>query len=120
MKVARNASSLTRALLAVESSSITGSLFVSSQAVLLNCQNGTVDNPNSIPTEIADLRGKRLVFVNETNESARLDVAKIKALAGGDTLPARHLYQDHFTFEPTTGYSMPTFEASSRWGCESI
>lgn len=52
-------------------------------------------------TEIARLQGMRLVICAEVNADDRFDEAKIKALTGGDTLTARFMRQDHFTFEPT-------------------
>lgn len=52
-------------------------------------------------TEIARLAGKRMVLCSEVNESDKFDEAKIKQLAGGDTLTARFMRQDDFTFTPT-------------------
>ncbi len=51
-------------------------------------------------TEIAALRGKRLVTAIETNEGVRLDEALVKALTGGDPITARHLYEREQTFVP--------------------
>lgn len=52
-------------------------------------------------TEIARLSGARMVLCSEVNEEDRFDEAKVKQLTGGDTLTARFMHQDHFTFEPT-------------------
>lgn len=52
-------------------------------------------------TEIARLAGKRMVLCSEVNESDRFDEAKVKQLAGGDTLTARFMRQDDFTFKPS-------------------
>ena len=52
-------------------------------------------------TEIARLAGARLVLCSEVNEDDRFDEAKVKQLTGGDTLTARFMRQDHFTFTPT-------------------
>jgi putative DNA primase/helicase len=52
-------------------------------------------------TDLADLRGARLVTVMETDEGRRLAEAEVKSLTGGDPVKARFLYQDNFTFEPT-------------------
>lgn len=52
-------------------------------------------------TEIARLSGARMVLCSEVNESDNFDEAKVKQLTGGDTLTARFMHQDHFTFEPT-------------------
>lgn len=52
-------------------------------------------------TEIARLSGARMVLCSEVNETDNFDEAKVKQLTGGDTLTARFMHQDHFTFEPT-------------------
>ena len=52
------------------------------------------------PTELAMLRGARLVVAVETEEGRRWAESKIKALTGGDKITARFMRQDHFTFTP--------------------
>lgn len=52
-------------------------------------------------TEIARLAGTRMVVCSEVNEQDRFDEAKVKQLTGGDTLTARFMREDHFTFSPT-------------------
>lgn len=52
-------------------------------------------------TEIARLAGARMVVCSEINEEDRFDEAKVKQLTGGDSLTARFMRQDHFTFAPT-------------------
>jgi P4 family phage/plasmid primase-like protien len=52
-------------------------------------------------TEIARLAGARMVLCSEVNEDDRFDEAKVKQLTGGDTLTARFMRQDHFTFAAT-------------------
>ena len=52
------------------------------------------------PTELAGLVGKRLVTAIETEQGTRWDEAKVKALTGGDTIPARFMRQDYFIFVP--------------------
>lgn len=56
---------------------------------------------SEIPNEIAGLRGRRFVTAIETNESARLNEARIKALTGCDPITARFLFREWFTFVPT-------------------
>ena len=51
--------------------------------------------------DIARLPGVRLAFANETRKGLQLDAGLIKALTGGDTVQARHLYQAEFDFKPT-------------------
>jgi len=52
------------------------------------------------PTELAGLRGARLVTAIETEEGRRWAEAKIKSLTGGDPISARFMRQDFFTFTP--------------------
>jgi P4 family phage/plasmid primase-like protien len=53
------------------------------------------------PTEVAQLRGKRLAVASEIEQGKSWAEAKIKALTGGDTVQARFMRQDFFTFNPT-------------------
>lgn len=53
------------------------------------------------PAEIADLMGARLVICQETDDNKRLDEPLVKQLTGGDSLKARKMRQDFFTFVPT-------------------
>jgi putative DNA primase/helicase len=52
------------------------------------------------PTELAGLRGARMVTANETQEGQRWDEEKIKTLTGGDEISARLMRQDFFDFVP--------------------
>jgi putative DNA primase/helicase len=52
------------------------------------------------PTDLAGLRGARLVKAQETEEGRRWAESKIKALTGGDPISARFMRQDFFTFVP--------------------
>jgi putative DNA primase/helicase len=52
------------------------------------------------PTDLAMLRGARLVTAQETEEGRRWAESKIKALTGGDPISARFMRQDFFTFTP--------------------
>ncbi len=52
------------------------------------------------PTELAYLRGARLVTVMELEQGRRWSEAKIKAVTGGDKIPARFMRQDFFEFVP--------------------
>ncbi|MGQ4274959.1 phage/plasmid primase, P4 family [Terrihabitans sp. B22-R8] len=53
------------------------------------------------PTELAMLRGARLVTASETEEGKAWAEARIKQLTGGDPITARFMRQDFFTFTPT-------------------
>ena len=52
------------------------------------------------PTDLAMLRGARLVTAQETEEGRAWAEAKIKSLTGGDPISARFMRQDFFTFQP--------------------
>lgn len=52
------------------------------------------------PTDIAGLRGARLVSAVETEDGRCWAEAKLKALTGGDTISARFMRQDFFQFKP--------------------
>lgn len=53
--------------------------------------------PNS---DIARLKGARLVTSSEPNEGLRMDEGLVKQLTGGDKVTARKLYGQEFEFEP--------------------
>jgi putative DNA primase/helicase len=53
------------------------------------------------PTDLAGLRGARLVTSVETEEGRRWAESKIKSLTGGDRIAARFMRQDFFEFTPT-------------------
>ncbi len=57
-------------------------------------------NTERHPTELAALRGARLVTATETEEGRRWAESKIKALTGGDKNAARFMRQDFFEFTP--------------------
>lgn len=59
------------------------------------------DRKGESTNDLADLRGKRLVTVSETNEDKRLDEARVKAVTGGDPVKCRFLFQEFFTYTPT-------------------
>lgn len=53
------------------------------------------------PTELAMLRGARLVASEESELGRAWNSARIKTLCGGDPVTARFMRQDFFTFLPT-------------------
>ena len=55
---------------------------------------------SSIPNDVASVVGKRFVTAGETSESARFNEARIKGLTGSDTLSARFLHGEFFSFKP--------------------
>jgi putative DNA primase/helicase len=52
------------------------------------------------PTDLAGLRGARLVTAQETERGRRWAESKIKAMTGGDPITARFMRQDFFTYLP--------------------
>lgn len=60
-----------------------------------------MSNRDEHPTLIAQLRGKRLVVIEETAEDAQLRVERMKGLTGGSELRARFIAADYFSFKPT-------------------
>ena len=52
------------------------------------------------PTELAMLRGARLVTASETEEGRAWAESRIKQITGGDPITARFMHRDFFTFWP--------------------
>jgi len=52
-------------------------------------------------TELAMLRGARLVTASETEEGRAWAEARIKQLTGGDLITARFMHRDNFTYRPS-------------------
>ncbi len=53
------------------------------------------------PTELADLHGARLVVCNETQRLKQWDEATVKDITGGDTIKARRMREDWWSYDPT-------------------
>jgi len=79
------------------------------------------------PTEIAGLRGARLVSASETEQGRTWAETRIKTITGGDTVKARFMRCDYFSFRPafssqssaTTGPSWTTSTQPSVGGSTS-
>lgn len=52
------------------------------------------------PTQLAGLRGARLVVADETGQGRKLAEQRVKAITGGKTIKARYMRQDFFEFTP--------------------
>jgi putative DNA primase/helicase len=59
-------------------------------------------------TDVAALKGTRLVLTSETMRGAKVDVSLVKSLTGDDTINARHLYERPIQFKPTWSVFMAT------------
>ncbi|MEX1096750.1 MAG: phage/plasmid primase, P4 family [Planctomycetales bacterium] len=55
---------------------------------------------DTIPNDVARLRGVRLVTASETGDGQRLDEALVKDLTGGDRIVARFMRGEWFEFSP--------------------
>ena len=51
--------------------------------------------------EIARLKGRRFVAINETAENDMLNETRVKYITSQDTIAARHLHKEFFDFDPT-------------------
>jgi putative DNA primase/helicase len=57
--------------------------------------------PGGATPELARLKGRRLVAINETSENDQLNEARVKFITSHDKITARNLYQEFFDFDPT-------------------
>jgi putative DNA primase/helicase len=69
-------------------------------AVVAPMETFTASQGDRHSTDLAMLRGARLVAAQETEEGRRWAESRIKALTGGDPITARFMRQDFFTFTP--------------------
>ena len=51
--------------------------------------------------EIVAIKGKRAVFINETDDSDHLNESRVKYLCGNDTMSGRDLFESVINFRPT-------------------
>ncbi len=70
-------------------------------AVVAAMETFTASPADRHPTDLAMLRGARLVTSQETEEGRRWAESRIKSLTGGDPIAARFMRQDFFTFTPS-------------------
>lgn len=63
---------------------------------------GRFDNDaGAASPDVASLQGVRLAHASEIERGSRMAEAKLKDLTGGDTVVARFLHKDFFSFKPT-------------------
>ena len=60
----------------------------------------TASSGDKHPTDLAMLRGARMVCASETEEGRAWAETRIKALTGGDVIAARFMRQDFFEYRP--------------------
>jgi putative DNA primase/helicase len=60
----------------------------------------TASQTDQHPTDLAMLRGARLVVAQETEENRTWAISRIKMMTGGDLIAARFMRQDFFTYRP--------------------
>jgi putative DNA primase/helicase len=73
---------------------------LASYAVFTPPDTFTASNHDRHPTELAMLRGARLVAASETEQGRAWAENRIKQLTGGDPITARFMRGDFFTFAP--------------------
>lgn len=69
-------------------------------AAVASIETFTATPTDRHPTDLAMLRGARLVASQETEEGRHWAESRLKALTGGDPVTARFMRQDFFTFLP--------------------
>jgi putative DNA primase/helicase len=68
---------------------------ISTETILAKDNTG-----NQIRSDLAQLDGPRLVTASEIDKGRRLSESLVKSLSGQDSITARRLYGDEFTFTP--------------------
>lgn len=74
----------------------------------LNAEELMVQRNARHSTELAALRGSRLVATIESTEGRQLNEALVKSITGGDRIRARFMRQDAFEFQPALKLWMAT------------
>ncbi|MCK1440970.1 hypothetical protein IVB34_17970 [Bradyrhizobium sp. 2] len=78
----------------------TASYILKDYATMAAMDTFTASRGDKHPTDLAMLRGARLVTASETEEGKAWAEARIKSLTGGDEIAARFMRQDFFKFRP--------------------
>lgn len=63
---------------------------------------------NSVPNDLARIRGARFVSTVETDDGRQIAEAFFKQVTGGDRLSARFLYGEWFEFDPSAKFWLAT------------
>jgi putative DNA primase/helicase len=72
----------------------------SGYAVVVPISTFTAGQTDQHPTEIAMMRGARLVVAHETEKNRSWAISRLNQLSGGDRVSARFMRQDFFDFQP--------------------
>jgi putative DNA primase/helicase len=72
----------------------------SGYAVVVPISTFTAGQTDQHPTEIAMIRGARLVVAHETEKNRSWAISRLNQLSGGDRVSARFMRQDFFDFQP--------------------
>jgi putative DNA primase/helicase len=76
------------------------SAILSDYASVASMDTFTASQSDRHPTDLAMLRGARLVAAQETEEGRAWAESRVKAMTGGDPITARFMRQDFFTYQP--------------------
>ena len=79
---------------------VVGAILGDDYAVRTPAETLLMKRDSAIPNDVAALRGARFVTASEADEGRRLAEATIKDLTGGDTISARFMRGEFFTFRP--------------------
>jgi len=77
-------------------------------AVQTSPETFMVKREQGIPSDLARLRGVRLVVAAETDQGRRLSESLIKQISGGDAISARELFGKWFEFVPAMKFWLVT------------
>jgi P4 family phage/plasmid primase-like protien len=75
--------------------------YAASVPVTAVIEAGRLKDAGAATTELNVLEKCRLAIVEELPQGGRLDVAKFKALTGGDKIPVRRLHEEFHNIDPT-------------------
>lgn len=78
----------------------TTSKIIGHYAVTAGMDTFTASQSDRHPTDLAMLKGARMVCASETEDGKPWAEARIKQMTGGDPISARFMRQDFFTFDP--------------------
>lgn len=76
---------------------VLGDYYSTASASLIVMKRGASSAANP---ELANKKGKRIIIINEPEETDIIYAGKMKELTGGDAIETRGLYKDPFTFKP--------------------